>query len=275
MAFVTYFIAPCAGGSALNVEFSGSSLPVIGGNYYLTFTGATAQGCYEIVDSAEPATGVDVVSTQSSDYGDCSTCLNANPTPTPTPTQTTTPTNTPTITPTKTPTNTPTNTPTSSVTPSITPTKTPTPSVTQTNTPSVTPTNTPTSSVTPSVTPSITPTTTTTPSVTPTTTITPSVTPTTTITPSVTPTKTVTPSVTSTPTVTPTTTPTPTPSSFPFSGYGVNVQYEYTIEMLGDFSGGTAPSGITAPHPIYTDANGVPFAQLNAITLGGFNGLNN
>jgi len=45
--------------------------------------------------------------------------------------------------------------------------------------------------------------------------------------------------------------------------------------MLGSFSGGTAPSGATAPHPIFTDANGVPYAQLNAITLGGFNGLNN
>ena len=55
----------------------------------------------------------------------------------------------------------------------------------------------------------------------------------------------------------------------------VNVQYDYTSEILGSFSGGTLPPGTTVPHPIYTDANGVPYAQLNAITLGGFNGLNN
>jgi hypothetical protein len=80
-----------------------------------------------------------------------------------------------------------------------------------------------------------------------------------------------------TPTVTPTNTatPSPTPSQYPFSGIGVDVQYEYTIEMLGSFSGGTAPEGAIAPHPIFTDANGVPYAQLNGITLGGFNGLNN
>jgi hypothetical protein len=63
--------------------------------------------------------------------------------------------------------------------------------------------------------------------------------------------------------------------STPLSGIGVNVQYEYTEGMLGSFSGGTLPPGTTVPHPIYTDANGVPYAQLNAITLGGFNGLNN
>jgi hypothetical protein len=47
--------------------------------------------------------------------------------------------------------------------------------------------------------------------------------------------------------------------------------------MLGNVSGGTflVPSNTVAPHPIYTDADGVEFVQLNAITLGGFNGLNN
>jgi hypothetical protein len=59
------------------------------------------------------------------------------------------------------------------------------------------------------------------------------------------------------------------------TGYSVNNQYAYTIEILGDFSGGTAPAGSVAPHPIYTDANGVPYSQLNAITLGGVYGLNN
>ena len=102
MALVTYLVAPCSGGSELNIDFSGSSLPTVGGNYYLTFTGVTTQGCYEIVDSAEPGTGTDAVLSLGTDYGDCSTCLNANPTPTPTPTVTKTPTSTPTNTPTQT-----------------------------------------------------------------------------------------------------------------------------------------------------------------------------
>jgi hypothetical protein len=59
------------------------------------------------------------------------------------------------------------------------------------------------------------------------------------------------------------------------TGYSVNNQYAYTIEILGDFSGGTAPAGSVAPHQIYTDANSVPYSQLNAITLGGVYGLNN
>jgi hypothetical protein len=57
--------------------------------------------------------------------------------------------------------------------------------------------------------------------------------------------------------------------------YSSNTQYDYSIEILGSFSGGSAPAGSTAPHPIYTDADGVEYVQLNAITLGGFNGLNN
>jgi hypothetical protein len=78
-----------------------------------------------------------VVLSLGTDYGDCSTCLTANPTPTPTPTQTQTPTTTqtPTVTPTKT------TTPTPSVTMTLTPTKTSTPTVTPTITP--TPTTTP------------------------------------------------------------------------------------------------------------------------------------
>lgn len=60
---------------------------------------------------------------------------------------------------------------------------------------------------------------------------------------------------------------------------GVNSQYEYTIGMLGNFSGGSitqgGPSNGFAPHPIFTDADGVEYEQLNSITLGGFNGLNN
>ena len=59
------------------------------------------------------------------------------------------------------------------------------------------------------------------------------------------------------------------------STFSANTQYEYSIEILGDFSGGTAPAGAIAPHPTYTDADGNEIIQLNAITLGGFNGLNN
>ena len=240
MALVTYLIGPCIGGPAILVDFDSSSLPAVNGNYYLTFTGETTEGCYDIIDNAEPTTGIDKVLTLSVDYIDCATCQ-AVPTPTPS------------VTPTKTPTQTPTHTPTNTRTPTQTPTKTPTPSVTTTKT------STPTPSVTTTKTP----------------TPTPSVTTTKTPTPSVTATITPTPSVTATITPTPTNTPTPSPSPFPLTGYGVDVQYAYTIEILGDFSGGTAPAGAIAPHPIYTDAYGVPFAQLNGITLGGFNGLNN
>lgn len=53
-----------------------------------------------------------------------------------------------------------------------------------------------------------------------------------------------------------------------------NEFYQYSIDILGDFSGGTAPSGQTAPHPI-TYVDGDIINDLSAITLGGFNGLNN
>jgi len=59
MALVTYLIGPCSGGSAILVDFDSSSLPTVNGNYYLTFTGGTAEGCYDIIDNAEPSTGVD------------------------------------------------------------------------------------------------------------------------------------------------------------------------------------------------------------------------
>jgi hypothetical protein len=194
MAFVTYTVAPCAGGATINIDFSGSSLPAVGGNYYLNFTGSTTDGCYEIIDTSEPNTGIDAVLTLGTNWGNCETCLEnppASPSPTPTLTPTPTPTNTvtPTITPTRT--LTPTPTPTNTVTPTITPTRTLTP------TPTVTPTRTLTP--TPTVTPTETPTNTPTPTITPTRTLTP--------TPTITPTRTLTP----TPTVTPTMTPTPSP----------------------------------------------------------------
>jgi hypothetical protein len=276
MALVTYLIGYCGGGPAILVDFDSSSLPAVNGNYYLTFTGGTIAGCYDIIDNAEPSTGIDKVLTLSVDYGDCATCQAVvTPTPTNTQTLTQTPTNTPTLT--KTPTNTPTLTKTP--TPSVTTTKTPTPSVTttQTGTPNVTPTNTVTKTPTP--TPSVTTTQTGTPSVTTTNTPTPSVTTTNTGTPAVTPTNTVTktptPTQTGTPAVTPTNTPSPTPTTF-YTGISVNSLYETLYIDCCEVSGTTIPSTVAIPHPVYSNSNGNgAVVQLNAVELGGFNGLNN
>jgi hypothetical protein len=54
----------------------------------------------------------------------------------------------------------------------------------------------------------------------------------------------------------------------------VNEFYQYSINILGNFSGGTAASGQTAPHPV-AFANGDSINDLSAIALGGFAGLNN
>jgi hypothetical protein len=278
MALVTYLIQPCTGGGpAINVDFNTSvSSPVVGGNYFLRFTGATTEGCYEILDTAEIGDGTDLVSYMSSNYGDCVACLAI---PTPTPTASTTPTPTPTVT----------------RTPSVTPTKTATPSVTPTDTPSVTSTPTTTKTPTPSITasptdtPSVTPTQTTTPTTTSTPTDTPSVTPTKTPTPTqtgtaaVTPTPSGTAAVTPTPTpsITPTRTPTQTPTPTRFGVFYANEYYEFTDGMFGSYSGGTAPVVpplVNVPHPINQamigDERGTVQDQ-SAVALGGFNGLNN
>lgn len=59
----------------------------------------------------------------------------------------------------------------------------------------------------------------------------------------------------------------------------VNKYYEYSIGILGNFSGGTASSGQTAPHPIAysekTNSSGDTVIDMSAITIGGFDGLNN
>ena len=275
MALVTYLIGSCGGGPAILIDFDSSSLPAVNGNYYLTFTGATPEGCYDIIDNAEPSTGVDKVLTLSVDYTDCATCQAVV---TPTPTVTTTPTKTPSVTPTPSVTTTTTPTPsvtttitptvTTTITPTVTTTRTPTPTQTPTRTP--TPTQTPTPSITASVTP--TPAVTTTPTNTPTQTGTPASTPTQTTT------RTPTPTQTGTPASTPTNTPTPTATPF-YSGIAVNQFYQYTAEMLGDFSGGTLPPGTVVPYASYVSdtKNGetIQVIQLNAIALGGFNGLNN
>ena len=276
MALITYLIGPCSGGASILVDFDSSSLPAVNGNYYLTFTGGTTQGCYDIIDNAEPATGVDKVLTLSVDYGDCGTCQ-AVVTPTPTATITSTPT------------------PSVTRTPSVTPTKTATPSVTPTDTPSVTSTPTTTKTPTPSITasptdtPSVTPTQTTTPTTTSTPTDTPSVTPTKTPTPTqtgtagVTPTPSGTAAVTPTPTqtITPSNTATPTPTPTRFGVFYANEYYEFTDGMFGSYSGGTAPVVpplVNVPHPINQamigDERGTVQDQ-SAVALGGFNGLNN
>lgn len=149
----------------------------------------------------------------------------------------------PSPTPTPTKTSTPTPTPTNTQTPTVTPTKTstPTPTPTNTQTPTVTSTNTPT----PSITPSITPTNTRTP--------------------------------TPTPSITPSVTPTLTPSPTPFGVLDVNVQYDYTNEIFGSFSGGSweAQYG-NVPHPInYDPSRRLTVIDLSSITIGGQNGLNN
>jgi hypothetical protein len=59
-----------------------------------------------------------------------------------------------------------------------------------------------------------------------------------------------------------------------YTGTSVNQFYEYTAAMEGSFSGGTLPPGTQVPHPAYATENGIAI-QLNAVTLGGFNGLNN
>jgi len=151
-------------------------------------------------------------------------------------------------------------TPTASITP--TPTQTPSQTATQTQTPTV------------SITASNTPT----PSQTATQTQTPSQTPSNTPTVSITATQTATPTntQTGTPTQTPTNTATPTPTHtpWPLTGYSVNEQYEYDSQCCNPPTGATT-SNTAYPHPIDTDVVGVPFVQLNAVELGGFNGLNN
>jgi hypothetical protein len=276
MALVTYLIGPCVGGASINVDFNSASLPTVGGNYFLRFTGATTEGCYEILDTAEPGDGTDVVSFMSTNYGDCVTCQAVV---TPTPTTTTTPTVTPSVT--STPTDTPsvTSTPTPSVTPTDTPSVTSTPTTTQTGTAAVTPTptpsitasNTPTPSITASQTPTLTQT------------GTASVTPTQTGTAAVTPTPSGTASVTPTPTqtITPSNTATPTPTPTRFGVFYANEYYEFTDGMFGSYSGGTAPVVpplVNVPHPINQamigDERGTVQDQ-SAVALGGFNGLNN
>ena len=112
----------------------------------------------------------------------------------------------------------------------------------------------------------------------PTPTPTPTLGPTSTQTP--TPTTTPTPGPTSTqtptPTTTPTATPTPTPTPTRITLISVNEQYATDFIDCCDVSGTTVPSDSYVPHPVWTNNDGdVSIIQLNAVALGGFNGLNN
>ena len=251
LPFTYYIITPCSGGQAFYAKFIGSL--VNEKIYDLLFEDGNHQ-CFTVVNGFETPLAA-TVTIFNGPWNTCVECIgditptptaSKTPTPTPTTTLTATPTQTgtPAVTPTPTITKTPTNTPTNTVTPSntVTSTSTPTPSITATKTP--TPTVTATNSPTPSITAS--------------------------------PTRTA--AVTPTPTGTPASTPTQTPTPSVTIGFviEVNQQYEYTIGMLGSFSGGTAPSGSTVPYSVMTSEDGDEvIVQLNAISLGGFQGLNN
>jgi hypothetical protein len=58
-----------------------------------------------------------------------------------------------------------------------------------------------------------------------------------------------------------------------YTGTSVNQFYEYTAAMEGSFSGGTLAPGTQVPHPAFATENGIAI-QLNAVLLGGVNGLN-
>lgn len=264
-----YYISGCTNLVEVVSDFNSFSVNV-NGVYYLTFTGSTPEGCYTIVSGDTIPT--DGVQTVSSDYITCIAC-GLVPTPTPTPTTTATvsptPSGTASVTPTQTPTVSPSVTSTPTGTPPVTPTKTTTP------TPTRTPTQTPpgfwiiTDCVGNSAIVEI---------------------------------SGVSPSIgdmylftfdnnnldyncyfvtdTSYGPIIATATFLDGPyvdcaeCGVVYTGTSVNQNYEYTAEMLGSFSGGTLPPGTQVPHPAYATDNGIAI-QLNAITLGGFNGLNN
>jgi len=250
MAFNYYIASSCSSASQLFIK-SEDNL-IIGKIYDLTIN--SGNGCYTIGEGIDTPLAV-TATIYNGPWNVCLECLGditptATASNTPTPTVTQTPTNTATVTQTNTPTVT--QTPTTTTTNTSTTTQTPTNTTTSTKTP--TPTNTATLTQTPTNTATATPT------------------------PSITASPTGTSAVTPTPTGTPPSTPTMTPTPSVTIGFVkyVNQQYQYTIGMLGSFSGGTAPSGSTVPYQVMTSEDGDEvIVQLNAISLGGFNGLNN
>ena len=236
MAFNYYIASSCSSSTQLYIK---SEDGLIEGKIYdLIINGGNS--CYTVGPGIDTPLAA-VATIFNGPWNTCIECL-GDVTPTPTASNTPTPTKTPTNTPTQT--NTPTTTPTTTQTPTNTATGTNTPTPTNTSTTTQTPTNTATRTPTPSITAS----------------------------------PTGTASVTPTPTGTPASTPTSTPTPSVTLGFvvEVNQQYEYTIGMLGNFSGGTAPEGATVPYSVMTSEDGDEvIIQLNAISLGGFQGLNN
>jgi hypothetical protein len=47
------------------------------------------------------------------------------------------------------------------------------------------------------------------------------------------------------------------------------------VQVCDDMSGSTVVVAVNPPHPVWTDNYGTEVTQLNAVTLGGINGLNN
>jgi hypothetical protein len=250
MAFNYYIASSCSSSTYLYIK-SQDGL-IIDRIYDLTINGNNS--CYTIGPGFETPLAV-TATIFNGPWNTCVECIgDITPTPTASNTSTPTPTPTNTQTPTNTATSTTTPTPTQTKTPTTTPTTTQTPTNTSTGTNTPTPTNTATRTPTPTNTATKTPT------------------------PSITASPTGTASVTPTPTGTPASTPTSTPTPSVTLGFviEVNQQYQYTIGMLGSFSGGTAPAGATVPYSVMTSEDGDEvIVQLNAISLGGFQGLNN
>ena len=241
MAFNYYIVTPCNGGGSINIK---TTEPLTSGLIYELTIGSSV-ACYTIANGFETPLAQSAT-VFSGPWNSCLDCISdLTPTPTSSPTNTPTPTGTPANTPTKT--GTPAPTPTQTQTPTRTAAATPTP--TQTGTPASTPTQTQTKTPTPTGTAAVTPTPTGTAAVTPTPTGTAASTP----------------------------TPTPTPSTTPYFVISADTFYEFTNQIAGSYSGGTwDPSLGDIPHPVYTDENGnISIIQLNAVALGGFNGLNN
>ena len=72
--------------------------------------------------------------------------------------------------------------------------------------------------------------------------------------------------------------PTPTPNPTPTLTLTISVNEQYATDFIDccDVSGTTIPSDSYVPHPVWTNNDGnISITQLNAVTLGGFNGLNN
>ena len=71
-----YLIAPCGGGSPIQVNDGGNSL-TIGKIYYFTFTGGVSSGCYQVIGDTGPSV-MDTINLAVGEFGSCSDCQNAS-----------------------------------------------------------------------------------------------------------------------------------------------------------------------------------------------------